>query len=236
MKRTILNFLALGAALFAVGAQGAVNISFSGDGTLTFTPGGGSAGSFAFSDGPDFSDGYQWYSDDALYLGKITGSGPGGSFAFNNIQNVPFGGGAQVATITTAGTVTLLDYSLQTYTLPVLSATLNWNQLYAGYGYSGTIDNTLISLDLAPDPGYSGGNGDLAYLAAHGGYLTVQFQNTANYTLTQLATTGLVDATYNGAIASPVPETSTTVAGLGALGLVALLLGAQRRSRSVQAH
>ena len=230
MQKAFLKILSIGSVLSALAAQGGISISFSGDANVVISPAGPGAGEIHFLTGPDVTP-YQWYSSDGAYLGSMTSTGPNGGFLFNNIQPAP-GGNGEVATITTSGTISILDQQLLPLVGHVLSATLDWHQLYGGYGYTATTGNATVSLDVQPGS-YSGFDPGLTYLAAHGGYITVQLQGTSGLTLEQLAANGL-STSYGGALVSPVPETSTTLAGLGALGLLVLMVVRSRKSNSAQ--
>jgi len=226
MKKLILNILAVGAACLAVSAQGGVSIGFSGDGGITFTPGGGNAGSFTFTPGPDLTGGYQWMSNGGgQYVGQFVGNGPGGSFLYNNIVSGP--GDEQSASIINGGTLMIND-GYGSALAKVATGNINWTTISTGQGYAGNIGGAQLSLNVQ-FTSYTGTDQTLKYMVEGGAYVTVTFQFAPGSTLTDLATSGGQATTYNGSIYTPVPETSTTVAGFAAAGLVVLLLGAQLR-------
>jgi hypothetical protein len=230
-----MKWVAAGTVLGTMAAQGAFQIGFQADtgSTVTFAPAGPGAGTFAFSqaDGSFVPQPYQWYGGaSAQYVGSIVGSGAGGSFGFNNIQTAL--DGSQTATITTGGQLTISTWDYTALTGTILGGNIGWSQIETGYGYAGSIGQATFTVDLS-NLHYTGSDPELTFLAANNGYLQVAFQFNPGESLTTLASVG-GSTSYNGTIYTPAPETSTTVAGFAALGMVGLLVVLQNR-RSVAA-
>jgi hypothetical protein len=123
----------------------------------------------------------------------------------------------------------------------LLTGSLTWNKINVS-GASGELFGTML-IDIPAGGTYSGSDAFLNNIKRFGGIVELQFasgiQPSADLpTLASLYTSGSytdtgapLGFTFSGTITA-VPETSTVVAGFGALGLVALIFG--RRSQVVQ--
>lgn len=146
-----------------------------------------------------------------------------GTWAIGPVVNL--GGGVQYAPVTGSGGLTISDG------VNTLTANLSWNDMLT-VGVGGLI-NVQGVLNLS-DISYGGGQSDLKALAAVGtGTQTLSFTFIPAHNLTYLKGTA-ADTAFSGELTA-VPETTTFIAGAGALGLLLLGLGAKsRRSGAIR--
>jgi len=235
MKKTIKNVVLSAILLSAVAAQGGVaSLSLTPDigAGIQFSPGG--AFQFTTGVGGTLAGGYQWFADNITpaspeygneYIGKIDGT--------FQIGTITAALGYQSAPVTSTGsgfggaaTVTVMDTLGQT-----LTGTIDFGSIKVGApGYSATlgVEGTLVVSHIT----YGGSAVDLGYFQQNGsGSMTIQFQYNPGGDLYALKSGGGSSTSFNGALSTPVvPETSTAVAGVVALGLVLLVARLQRRS------
>jgi hypothetical protein len=243
MKKSIKHVL-LGAALFsAVAAQaGTTSLSLTPDlgAGIAFTAG----GTFQFTTDPSqatLGGGYQWFADNfshlpspTEYIGKIDGTFQIGAItgtALSQYESAP-------VTSTGPGVGGVAQVTIMDGSGGYLTGAINFGSINTGApGYSTTlgVEGTLVVSHIT----YSGSADDLSNFVLNGsGSMTVQFQYNPGVDLITLKANGGAPTSYGGSLSTPVvvPETSSVVAGFGAIGLVVMMLGGQiRRSRSAQA-
>ena len=225
--KTITKIVAVATALVlsAAASQAAVvdlQISSTApSGTIQFNPG----GTF------QFNGGFQIVSETGGTgsADGLTGSFSSGLLTVVNVIN-PYGSFVPIQ----QGSVTgKSGFTISAGTAGTLTGTITWGTLTA-YPQSGTLLTATVS-HLAYVQGATV-NSDLKSIAqSAGSSLSLTFQIASGVSLSQLLASGNVGnpSSYSASMVVPVPESGTTVAGVGALALVLLAIGFRSKRSAV---